>query len=291
MYKIITKLLTPNKYSRPQKILKKVEAIVIHWVANPNSTALANRNFFENRKSGNSGYGSAQEFIDLNGDVLVCIPDNEISYNCGSDTYTERTKKELGSSPNSCTYGIECTHIDWNGKMTNETYNTLVQRCSDLCKKWNLNPLTDLWTHKEVVGWKDCHKWFVDHPDEWKAFKQKVYNKINLPKPVTPPPQPKRELNFNESISLFQSVKPKIISDASYWLEHCQENGRVKNEYAIAVIMRATKTSSLVDGVNVLVGKEITKSPNYWLKLETVEDIDGLNMQKLIVAMANKLKF
>jgi N-acetylmuramoyl-L-alanine amidase len=173
-YRIITKLLTPNQYSRPQKNLIKVKAIVVHWVANPKSSALSNRNYFENRKNGKLNYGSAHEIIDLNGDIVACVPKSEITYNCGSKTYTQRCLNELGNCPNSCTYGIECTHIDWAGKMTDATYNTLVERCADLCKEFNLNPLKNIWTHKEVVGWKDCHKWFVDHPDEWQKFKERV---------------------------------------------------------------------------------------------------------------------
>lgn len=173
------KLLTINNYSRPGIKLNSVKGVVVHWVANPKSTALQNRNFFENRKSGNSGYGSAQYIIDLNGLIIRCIPENEMSYNVGSKTYTTDALNRLGNYPNNCTIGIECTHLDWNGVMTTETYNALVELCADLCKRYRLNPLTDLWLHKEVVGWKDCHKWFVNNPNEWIAFKQKVRYQIS----------------------------------------------------------------------------------------------------------------
>jgi N-acetylmuramoyl-L-alanine amidase len=174
MYNVINKLLTPNQWSRPQKALTLIKAIVIHWVANPMSTATGNRDYFESRKSGTLDYGSAHEVVDLNGDIVVCVPENEITYNCGSATYTQRCLNELGGSPNYCTYGIECTHTDWNGLMTSATYNTLVERCADLCIKFKLNPLLNLWTHQEVVGWKDCHRWFVNNPNEWALFKQRV---------------------------------------------------------------------------------------------------------------------
>lgn len=62
--------------------------------------------------------------------------------------------------------------------MTNETYNTLIELVADLLKKYKLTA-DDLWLHKEVVGWKDCHKWFVDHPDEWVKFKKLVADKLN----------------------------------------------------------------------------------------------------------------
>ena len=45
---IDVELLTPNSWSRPQTRLKKVDGIVIHYTANPGSTAMQNRDYFEN---------------------------------------------------------------------------------------------------------------------------------------------------------------------------------------------------------------------------------------------------
>ena len=45
---IDVELLTPNSWSRPQTRLKKVNGIVIHYTANPGSTAMQNRDYFEN---------------------------------------------------------------------------------------------------------------------------------------------------------------------------------------------------------------------------------------------------
>lgn len=177
-YKVIDMWLTKNPYSRPGKKLKSKKAIVIHWVANPNTSAKANRDFFESRKGGTKSYGSAHEIIDLDGDVIRCIPEDEMAYHVGSNTYTKEALTRLSSYPNDCTYGIECTHVDWEGRMTTETYETLIQRCADLCKAWGLNPMKDLWLHKEVVGWKDCHRWFVNNPDEWVKFKQLVASRM-----------------------------------------------------------------------------------------------------------------
>lgn len=49
--KITEMLLTPNKYSRPQIALKSVKKIVLHYIGNPNTSAQANRNYFENQKT------------------------------------------------------------------------------------------------------------------------------------------------------------------------------------------------------------------------------------------------
>jgi hypothetical protein len=52
-----------------------------------------------------------------------------------------------------------------------------------LLKKFNLTE-KNLWTHKEVVGWKDCHKWFVDNPKEWEKFKALVGTKLRGEEPM-----------------------------------------------------------------------------------------------------------
>lgn len=194
-YKIIEDYLTPNKYSRPQMKHRGIKGLVIHWVANPGTSAKGNRDFFESRKGGAKSYGSAHEIVDLDGDIIICIPKNELAYHVGSSApykagttqiYTPAAWERLNTNlprnvkpyPNNCTYGIEATHMDWDGQMTDLTYNTLVERCADLCKEFSLDPIMDIWTHQEVVGWKDCHRWFVNNPAEWKRFKQRVQTKM-----------------------------------------------------------------------------------------------------------------
>ena len=185
MAKLIYDYLTINKWSRPGNKMKAVKGIVVHWVANPMTKAKQNRDFFESRKDGLKNFGSAHEIIDLNGDILVCLPSNEWAYHVGSSKpYMKDALTRLSDYPNNCTYGIECTHTEWSGKMTDATYETLVKRCADLCIKWKLDPLRDIWLHKEVVGWKDCHRWFVDHPAEWALFKQRVKDRVSPPKVV-----------------------------------------------------------------------------------------------------------
>jgi N-acetylmuramoyl-L-alanine amidase len=198
-YKIIKNWLTINTYSRPGSKLLGVKGIVIHWVANPNTTAKNNRDYFNNLPSINANnikngkkatYGSAHEVIGLDGEVILCIPKNEVAYHVGSNTYTARAKKWLGGYPNRYTYGIECTHLDWNGKMTKETYDTLVERVADLCVEFKLKAGIEggVWLHQEVVGWKDCHRWFVNNNKEWHKFlnlvEKRRIEKLNLKKEV-----------------------------------------------------------------------------------------------------------
>lgn len=171
--RVQSEYLTPNPFSRPGTRLKRVKGIVIHWVANPKSTARNNRDFFERRKAGKSGYGSAHYIVCLDGSVVQCLPETEVGYHVGSKTYTDAAVTRLSRYPNDCTIGIECCHLDWDGRMTQETWRATVKLAAQLLKRYGLTA-NDLWLHKEVVGWKDCHRWFVKNPPEWARFKADV---------------------------------------------------------------------------------------------------------------------
>ena len=98
--KITESLLTPNPYSRRQKS-NNPKKIIIHYVGNPGSTAMGNRNYFESLKKGvlqSNGkyrYASSQYIIDLNGDILRCIPENEEAIHASD---SELNVSSIGSS-------------------------------------------------------------------------------------------------------------------------------------------------------------------------------------------------
>lgn len=166
--------LTPNMYSRPQTAMNEIKGIVIHWVGNAGTTAKQNRDYFERRKDGKLGYGSAHEIIDLNGDILLCIPDTEIAYHCGSTNYIGGILEKLQTdNPNYCTYGVETCHLDGNGKYTQETYIAIITRIGELCSLYNLDPMKDVYRHYDITG-KICPKYFVEYPDEWQRLLKAV---------------------------------------------------------------------------------------------------------------------
>jgi N-acetylmuramoyl-L-alanine amidase len=170
---IIEKYLTPNKYSRPQTKLKKVKAIAIHWTGNPTSTALANIKFFEQRKDGKLGFGSAHFFVDLNSDIYRCIPEDELAYHVGGEKYNKDTLKLLDTTyPNNCTLGIEmCVNKD--NKFNKETYDKTVLLATYLLKKYDLFNTKYLLRHYDFTG-KICPAPFVKDESVWIKFKQDV---------------------------------------------------------------------------------------------------------------------
>lgn len=72
--------LTINPYSRSGKSLHRVNGIVIHYTANPGSTAKNNRNYFENLRYTKTTSVSSHFIIGLDGEIIQCIPLNEIAY-------------------------------------------------------------------------------------------------------------------------------------------------------------------------------------------------------------------
>lgn len=158
-------LLTPNPYSRPQKPLEQVNGIVVHYVANPCSTARENRNYFERLKDqtgSNTTSVSSHFVIGLEGEVIQCIPLTEVAY--------------ASNNRNSDTISIECCHPDETGEFYQSTYDSLVDLCAYLCKELKLKP-EDVIRHYDVTG-KICPKYFVDHEDAWEQFHTDLENAI-----------------------------------------------------------------------------------------------------------------
>lgn len=171
------KYLTPNEYSRPQRKLEKVKAIVLHWLAAPRGTPQGVYNYFEERKKGKTGYGSAHFCVGMDGEVMQYMPMEEMAYHVGSKTYTDYGLS-LSSYPNNCTIGIEMSHIDWEGSFTDETWDTTVELTAMLLKTYDLG-IDDITTHMKIVGWKDCPRWFKTFPKEFDRFKEDVRNKLS----------------------------------------------------------------------------------------------------------------
>jgi len=167
-----------NEFSRPGTKLHQVRGIVLHWVANPMTTPEQNREFFEQCRHGQNGYGSAHFIIGIDGQILQIIPTNEMAYHVGSREYTEYAQVKFGDYPNNCTLGIELCHPDWSGRFTRETLTSTARLSAELCTEFDLDPVEDITTHHRIVGWKDCPKWFVNYPEKFCAFKIAVHDRL-----------------------------------------------------------------------------------------------------------------
>ena len=156
-------LIDVNEYSRPGTKLDAVNGIVVHYVANPGTSAAANRSYFAGLAQTGSTYASSNFIIGLEGEVLQCVPADEIAY--------------ASNSRNKDTLSIENCHPDETGKFTDATYDSLVKLCADICLQFDLDPATDIIRHHDVTG-KLCPKYFVEHEDAWHTFLSDVADAV-----------------------------------------------------------------------------------------------------------------
>jgi N-acetylmuramoyl-L-alanine amidase len=178
MPRVERKLLSVNPFSRPGKKLAGVKGVVIHWVANPGTSALQTRNYFEGLKgqslsNPDAVFASAHFAVGLRGEIVLCVPLDEMAYHAGAKVYTPEAVSRFGHYPNNCTVGIELCHPAWDGKFTPETWASAACLAASLLKRSGLEPSAGIWTHHGVTR-KDCPKYFVEHPEAFERFKLDV---------------------------------------------------------------------------------------------------------------------
>ncbi len=151
---VMVELLTPNRFSRPGIALKSIEGIVVHYTANPGTTAEQNRDYFESLATSGDAFASSHFIIGIDGEIIQCIPLTEISY-CSNER-------------NSDTISIECCHKDESGEFSESTYYSLVKLTKWLMEEYDISSKNVI-RHYDVTG-KCCPKYYVDHPEEWQKF-------------------------------------------------------------------------------------------------------------------------
>lgn len=151
-----------NIFSRPDVSRRKINNIVLHYVANPGSSAEGNRNYFDSladQDSQKGGTSTSSHFIvGLEGEVIRCIPINEIAY--------------ANAPRNEDTLSIEVCHPDDTGKYSDATYESVVRLTAWLCTQLKLKS-SDVVRHYDING-KLCPKYYVEHEEEWKQLRKDI---------------------------------------------------------------------------------------------------------------------
>lgn len=159
---ITVDLIHINNISRPAIALDAVHDIAIHYVANPGSSAKANRDYFDSLDNpaveGAGRQASAHLIVGLEGEVVQCLPLNELAY--------------AVRSRNPDTISIEVCHPDETGKFSDVTYNTLVKLTAWLLQQEHLTP-DHVIRHFDCDG-KACPLYYVEHEDAWNKLKQDI---------------------------------------------------------------------------------------------------------------------
>ncbi len=155
-------LLTINDYSRPGKKTDAIEYIVIHYLANPKTTAQQNHDYFESLKDLQNVSMSANFIVGIEGEIIECVPPGEIAY--------------ASNSMNHLSVSIENCHLDTSGRFTEETYDSLVKLTAWIAEEYGI-PRDKIIRHYDVTG-KECPLYYVEHEDKWEEFKDDVMNYI-----------------------------------------------------------------------------------------------------------------
>lgn len=159
---ITVDLIHVNSVSRPAIALDAVHDIAIHYVANPGSSAKANRDYFDSLDNpaveGAGRQASAHLIVGLEGEVVQCLPLNELAY--------------AVRSRNPDTISIEVCHPDETGQFSDVTYNTLVKLTAWLLQQEHLTP-DHVIRHFDCDG-KACPLYYVEHEDAWNKLKQDI---------------------------------------------------------------------------------------------------------------------
>lgn len=151
---IAQEILPLNEYSRPGTPLDAVNGVVVHYVGNPGTTAAQNRSFFSNLAASGETYASSHFVIGLEGEILQCIPLDEVAY--------------CSNTRNNDSLSIECCHPDAEGQFSQATYDSLVKLVDWLTAYYELETDTVI-RHYDITG-KECPLYYVKNPEAWTNF-------------------------------------------------------------------------------------------------------------------------
>ncbi|MCR5417811.1 MAG: N-acetylmuramoyl-L-alanine amidase [Lachnospiraceae bacterium] len=148
---VSARLIRPNEFSRSGESLPEVKNIFIHYTANPGTGADQNRDYFDGLAESQITSASAHFVIGLEGEIVQCLPLDEIGYAVKGRNYDS--------------ISIECCYLDESGQFPDATYQSLIELCAYLLGRYELNEF-DLMRHYDEGG-KLCPKYYVEHPEAW----------------------------------------------------------------------------------------------------------------------------
>ena len=146
--------LIPVGNARSGCRLTAVRGIVIHYVGNPNTTAMNNRHYFALE----STEVCAHFVVGLEGEIVQCLPLWE--------------RSAASNHRNKDTISIEVCHPDESGQFNAVTYGALVRLTAWLCRTAGLDA-EDVIRHYDVTG-KLCPLYYVRHEEAWEQLRADI---------------------------------------------------------------------------------------------------------------------
>lgn len=159
---ITDRIIPVNKFNRPgTKCAPK--KICVHYTGNAGSSAAAGAAYQLNvakgvfAAQGQSVWTSSQYIVGLNGEVIRCVPDDEMAY--------------AAANNNRGVIHIEVCHPDKSGEFTAEAIAALGELVRGLMQKYSI-PAEKVVRHYDLTG-KRCPLYYVDNA-RWARLKQAV---------------------------------------------------------------------------------------------------------------------
>jgi N-acetylmuramoyl-L-alanine amidase CwlA len=190
-----------NPYSRSGDKLIKLQAVVIHYTANPGGDADMHYRYFNGLKG---RYAGAHIFVDKD-KALEVIPLDEVAYHANErnpklSTLNASTSYYPKGNANLLTVGIEMC-LEPDGQLhpdTIERARLVVKMLQDKFPQLK-DTKNRIIRHYDVTG-KNCPKPFVEDEQKWNAF---LYS---IDQPVKTQSKPKEEVKIVENAIIINSV-------------------------------------------------------------------------------------
>ena len=181
-----------TKTNKKERTDKKNEYIVIHYVGAV-SSAQNNAKYFEKVYRG----ASAHYFVDEKS-IWQVVEDKDDAWHVGTN------KGYKNNVRNSNSIGIElCCKNNGDWYFEKETIDNAVWLTSELCKKYKINPRTNIFRHYDCTG-KICPEPFIRNPKDWEDFLQRVINEVET-------------MFVDETKALDYLVEKGRITNRDYW--------------------------------------------------------------------------
>ena len=163
---ITDSLIPKNKYNRPGT-KSTPKRICVHYTGDCGATAEQLSKYWQNVAAGVFkdkpwSWTSAQYIVGLNGEVVRCIPDNEIAY--------------AAANQNADTIHIEVCYKQKSGAFEEISIVALGELVRSLMKKYAI-PAGKVVRHYDLTG-KLCPAYYVDE-NRWAALHERITSESN----------------------------------------------------------------------------------------------------------------
>ena len=168
---IVQDLIPVDGAHRPGLAINQIKHVVIHYVGNTLSSAKDNRDYFATPPDSPVYDGrqvSSHFIIGLYGEIIQCVPLNEVAYAQGVAADSGRPNHNWDA------ISIENSHYNDAGEFTSMTEESLVKLTAWLLESYGLPATTEtILRHYDCSG-KACPKHWADDPTKYNDFVNKV---------------------------------------------------------------------------------------------------------------------